>query len=107
MSRYLRDYKAEMMRCGISERLQVISFNRVAMDELQESIHKIWQQNPTWGSFEEALREAYDYEGPKGRDRRECDEWVASEKTHQSATQAFLEFEHRFARLSAKIGGGG
>ena len=83
VSRYLRDYKAEMMRCGISERLQVISFNRVAMDELQESIHKIRQQNPTWGSFEEALREAYDYERSKGRDRREFDEWVASEKTHK------------------------
>ena len=87
------------MRCGISERLQVISFNRVAMDELQESIHKIRQQNPTWGSFEEALREAYDYERPKEQDRREFDEWVTSENTHQSATQAFLEFEHRFARL--------
>ena len=102
MPRYLRDYKAEMLRYGISERLQVISFNRVATDELQESIHKIRQQNPTWGSFEEALREAYDYERPKGRHRREFDEWVASEKTHQSATQAFLEFEHRFARLSER-----
>ena len=46
-SRYLRDNKAEMMRCGISEILQVISVNRVAMDELQESIPKIWQQNLT------------------------------------------------------------
>ena len=102
LSCYLRDYKVEMLRYGISEKLQVISFNRVATDELQESIHKIQQQNPTWGSFEEALREAYDYERPKGRDRREFDEWVASEKTHQSATQAFLEFEHRFARLSVR-----
>ena len=30
------------------------------------------------------------------------DEWVASEKTHQSATQAFLEFKHRFAQLSER-----
>ena len=74
----------------------------MATDELQESIHKIRQQNLTWGSFEEAFREAYDYERPKGRDRREFDEWVASETTHQSATQAFLEFEHRFARLSER-----
>ena len=57
VSHYLRDYKTEMLRYGISKRLQVISFNRVATDELQESIHKIRQQNPTWGSFEEALRE--------------------------------------------------
>ena len=65
VSTYLRDYKAEMLRYGISERLQVISFNRVATDELQESIHGIRQQNPTWGSFEEAIREAYDYLRPK------------------------------------------
>ena len=100
VSRYLRDYKAEMIRCGIPEGLQVTSFNRVATDELQERIHKIRQQNSTWGSFEEALREAYDYKRSKGQDRRKFDEWVASEKTHRSATQAFLEFEHRLARLS-------
>ena len=41
MSRYLRDYKAEMLRCGISEGLQVTSFNRVATDWLQGSIHGI------------------------------------------------------------------
>ena len=102
VSRYLHDYKTEMMRCGIPEGLQVISFSRVATDELQERIYKIRQQNPTWGSFEGALREAYDYDRPKGRDRREFDEWVASEKTYRSATQVFLEFEHRFAQLSKR-----
>ena len=49
VSHILREYKAEMLRYGISERLQVISFNRVATDELQESIHEIRQQNPPWG----------------------------------------------------------
>ena len=80
----------------------MISFNRVATDELQERIQVIQQQNPTWGSFEEALREAYDYERPKGRVRRKFDQWVASTKIHQSATQAFLEFEDRFAQLSER-----
>ena len=47
VSRYLRDYKAEMIRCGISEGLQVTSFNRVATDGLQASIHRLRQQNPT------------------------------------------------------------
>ena len=102
VSCYLRDYKVEMMRYGISERLQVISFNRVAMDELQESIHGIRQQNPTWGSFEEALRDTYDYKRPKGRGWDEFQQWVASAKIHQSATQAFLEFERRFAQLSER-----
>ena len=37
VSRYLRDYKAEMLRCGILEGLT--SFNRVATDRLQASIH--------------------------------------------------------------------
>ena len=65
VSGYLWDYKAEMLRYGSWERLQVTSFNRVATDELQESIHKIRQQNPTWESFEEAIRDAYDYLRPK------------------------------------------
>ena len=102
VSRYLCEYKAEMMRCGIPEGLQVTSFNRVVTDELQERIHKIGQQNPTWESFEEALREAYDFKRSKGQDRREFDEWVASEKTYRSATQVFLEFEHHFAQLSKR-----
>ena len=49
VSRYLRDYKAEMLRCGMSEGLQVTSFNRVAIDGLQASIHGLRQQNPTLG----------------------------------------------------------
>ena len=56
MPRYLRDYKAEMLRCGILEGLQVLSFNQVATDGLQASIHGIRQQNPTWEAFEEALK---------------------------------------------------
>ena len=65
VSRYLRDYKMEMLRYGISERLQVLSFNRVATDELQERIHEIRQQSPMWESFEEAIRDTYDYLRPK------------------------------------------
>ena len=102
MSRHLRDYKAEMLQYGISERLQVISFNRVTTDELQESIHGIGQQNPTWGSFEEALREAYEYERPKGRGWGEFEVWLVLAKIHQSVTQAFLEFERRFSQLSER-----
>ena len=41
VSRYLRDYKVEMLWYGILERLQVTSFNRVATDEFQERNHKI------------------------------------------------------------------
>ena len=37
VSWYLRDYEAEMLRCGISEGLQVTSFNRGATDGLQEA----------------------------------------------------------------------
>ena len=44
VSRYLRDYKAEMLRCEISEGLQVTSFNRVATDGLQATIHGLRQQ---------------------------------------------------------------
>jgi hypothetical protein len=38
VSRYLRDYKAQMLWCGISEGYQVIAFNRVTTDHLQVSL---------------------------------------------------------------------
>ena len=49
---------------------------------------------------EEYLFEAYRYEKPKRRDRHEFFQWVASMKTHQSAMDAFLKFECRFAQLT-------
>ena len=51
VSRYLRDDKEEMLRCGISEGLQRSSFNRVATEGLKGSIHGIRQPNPTWEEF--------------------------------------------------------
>ena len=56
VSHYLRDYKLEMLWRGISEGLQVLSFNRVATDGLQGSIHTTQQQHPTWAEFEEAMK---------------------------------------------------
>ena len=41
MSRYYWDYKVEMLRCGISEGLQVLSFNRVVTDGLHWNIQEI------------------------------------------------------------------
>ena len=76
VSHYIRDYKMVMLQYGISERLQVISFNRVATDEFKERIHGRQQQNSMWGSFEEALQEAYDYERSKGRVRCEFEQLV-------------------------------
>ena len=46
--------------------------------------------------------EAYGYERSKGRDRPEFDQWVALAKTYQGATQAFVDFEHRFSQLSER-----
>ena len=102
VSHYIRDYKMVMLQYGISERLQVISFNRVATDEFKERIHGRQQQNSMWGSFEEALQEAYDCKRLKGRGRGKSELWVSLVKTHQSAKQAFLEFEHHFAQLSER-----
>ena len=43
--------------------------------------------------IEEALLEAYGYKRPKGRGRREFDQWVTLAKIHRGATQTFLEIE--------------
>ena len=76
MSRYLRDYKAEMLLCGISEGLQVTSFNWVATDGLQGSIHGIRQKNPTLEAFEEALKTTFAIEDSSKATRRGFEDWV-------------------------------
>jgi hypothetical protein len=70
VSRYLQDYKVEMLRCRRSEGLQVTSFNRVATDEFQASIHGIQQQNPRWEAFEEALKTTFAIEDSSKATRR-------------------------------------
>ena len=76
VSRYLRDYKAEMLWCGISEGFQVTSFNRVATDGLQGSIHGIRQQSRTWATFEEALKTTFAIEESSKVTRRGFKDWV-------------------------------
>ena len=76
VSRYLRDYKAEMLQCGISEELQVTSFNQVATNGLQASIHGIRQQNPTWEAFEEALKTTFAIEDSSKAPRTRFEDWI-------------------------------
>ena len=70
VSRYLHDYKSEMLQCGISEGLQVLSFNRVATDGLPGGIHATQQQHPTWAAFEEAMKSTYSMEDTSKETRR-------------------------------------
>ena len=49
---------------------------------------------------EEYLLEVYRYEKLRGRGPHEFYQWVSSMKTHQSAMDAFVEFECRFAHLT-------
>ena len=76
MTRYLRDYKAEMMRCGILEELQVTSCNRVATDGLQVNIHEIRQQNPTWEEFQEALKTTFAMEHSSKATQTGFEDWL-------------------------------
>ena len=102
VSRYLRDYKAEMLRCRISEGLQVTSFNRVATDGLQASIHGIQQQNPRWEAFEEALKATFAIEDSSKATRRGFEDWVEAPDKGLKVVDVFSAFESRFGRLSAR-----
>ena len=62
VSRYLHDYKSEILGCGISEGPQVLLFNRIATDGLQGSIHTTQQQHPTLVAFEAAMKSMYSME---------------------------------------------
>ena len=102
VSSYLRDYKSEMLRCGISEGLQMLSFNRVATDELEGSIHEIRNQHPTWTTFEEALKSTYSMEDTSKATRRGFEDWVEMPKQGMKVLEVFTDFEKRFGRLSAR-----
>ena len=90
------------MRCGISEELQVTSFNRVATDGLQGRIHDIRQQYPTWVAFEEALKSIYAIEDSSKATRRGFEDWVETLDKGLKVLDVFLAFENRFGRFSAR-----
>ena len=102
VSRYLRDYKAEMLRCGISEGLQVTSFNRVATDGLQATIHGLRQQNPTWEAFEEELKRTFAIKDSSKATRRGFEDWVEMPDKGLKVVDVFSAFESRIGRLSAR-----
>ena len=102
VSHYLRDYKAEMLRCGISKGLQVLLFNRLSTDGLQGSIHEIRQQHPTWAAFEEALKLAYSIEDTSEATPWGFEDWVEAPKKGMKVLEVFTDFERHFGRLSAR-----
>jgi hypothetical protein len=102
MSQYLRDYKAEMLRCRISERLQVTSFNWVATDGIEASIHGIQQQNLRWEAFEEALNTTFAIKDSSKATRRGFEDWVETLDKGLKVVDVFSAFESRFGRLSAR-----
>ena len=91
-----------MLRCGILEGLQVTSFNRVATDGLQGSIHGIRQQNPTWEAFEEALKTTFAIEDSSKATRRGFEDWVETPDKGMKVLDVFSAFESRFERLSTR-----
>ena len=93
VSRYLNDYKSEMLRCDISEGLQVLSLNRVATDGFQ-------QKHPTWAAFEEVMKSMYLMEDSSKATRRGFEDWLEAPKSELKLLEVFTEFERRFGRLS-------
>ena len=99
---FLEVYNGEMDSRGVDEAMRREYFCRVVAQPIFKAIKELLEAHDSWVTFEKALLEAYGYERSKGRDRRDFDQWVASAKTHQGATQAFLDFERRFSKLSER-----
>ena len=93
VSLYLQDYKVEMPRCGISKGLQGKSFNLVATDGLQGSIHEIQQQSPTWAAFEEPLKTTFAIGNSSKAMRRGFEDWVETSEKGLKVLDVFSTFE--------------
>jgi hypothetical protein len=92
----LQKYKAEMLQCGISKALQVLSFNRVATDKLQGNILETRQEHPTWAAVEGALKTTYAIEDSSKVTRRGFEDWVDILEKGLKLHEIFTEFEKRF-----------
>jgi hypothetical protein len=99
---YLWDYKAEMLQCKISEGLQVLSFNRVATNELQGSILETRQQHPTGAVFEAALKITSAIEDSSKATQRGFEDWLDIPTKGLMVLEIFTEFQKHFGRLSAR-----
>ena len=99
---FLEVYNGEMDSRGVDQAMRREYFFRVVAQPILKDVKKLLEAHDSWVTFEKALLEAYGYERSKGRDRRDFDQWVASAKTHQGATQAFLDFDRHFSKLSER-----
>ena len=78
------------------------SFNRVATDGLQGSIHEIRQQNPTWEAFEKALKTTFVIQDSSKVTRRGFEDWVETSEKGLKVLDVFSAFESQFGRLSTR-----
>ena len=78
------------------------SFNRVATDGLQGSIHGIQQQKPMWEAFEEALKATFAIEDSSKALQRGFKDWVETPNKGFKVLDVFSAFKSRFRRLSAR-----
>ena len=99
---FLKVYNEEMDSRSVDEAMRLEYFCRVVDQPIFKAIKELQEAHDSWTTFERTLLEAYGYERSKGQDRHDFDQWVASAKNHQGATQAFLDFEHRFSQLSER-----
>ena len=99
---FLEVYNGEMDSRGVDKAMRLDYFCRVVDQLIFKDVKELQEAHDSWPTFEKTLLEAYGYKRPKGRDRRDFDQWVASAKTHQGAMQAFLDFESRFSQLSER-----
>ena len=78
------------------------SFNRVATDGLQGSIHGIQQQKPMWEAFEEALKATFAIEDSSKALQRGFKDWVETPDKGLKFIDVFSAFESRFGSLSVR-----
>ena len=82
---------------GVDEAMRMEYFCQVVSQPILKDVKGLLEAHYLWVTFKEALLEAYGYKRPKGRGQSNFDQRVSSVKTHHTAMQAFLDFEHQFA----------
>ena len=93
VTQYLKIYKTEMCKKGISQARLVTSSSRVATSSLYSQVLEIQVASQDWRTFEQALLEEYGFYDSSWIMKKDLMDWVESFNKKLSTSGTFHEFE--------------
>ena len=101
ITEFLDAYKREMNQRDVSEARQILSFKRVAANNVQRRVIEVQEGKTTWYEFEKAILAAFVVEDLSRITRHVLMKWIEKKDKKMSASRVYDEFDQMFSRLPA------